>query len=55
MARSEQLVLIDVVTWERSIDRVRHQIRPVAIEVDADSLRGAVGLRRFVRSAERVP
>ncbi len=42
MARSEQLVLITVVTWERSIDRVKNQVRPFAIEVDADTLRGAV-------------
>ena len=42
MARSEQLVLVTVVTWERSIDRVKNQVRPFAIEVDADALRGAV-------------
>ena len=42
MTRSEQLVLITVVTWEHSIDRVKNQVRPFAIDVPADSLRGAV-------------
>jgi len=42
MARSEQLVLITVVTWERSIGRIKNQVRPFALEVDADVLRGAV-------------
>jgi hypothetical protein len=42
MARSEQLVLITVVTWERDVGRVKNQVGPFAIEVDPDSLRRAV-------------
>jgi len=42
MARSEQLVLITVVTWERSIGRIKNQVRPFALDVDADTLHGAV-------------
>ncbi|MET0523585.1 MAG: hypothetical protein ABWZ91_02215 [Nocardioides sp.] len=42
MARSEQLVLITVVTWERRIGRIKNQVRPFALEVDADTLGGAV-------------
>ena len=42
MARSEQLVLITVVTWERSIGRIKNQVRPFPIEVEAGHARGAV-------------
>jgi hypothetical protein len=42
MARSEQLVVITVAAWESSIDRNKHHTRGFAIEVDADSLQGAV-------------
>ena len=51
MARSEQLVLITVVTWERSIDRVKNQTGPFPIGVDADTLQGAV--RRMGEVARR--
>ena len=42
MARSEKLVVITVSAWERSINRVKHQSREFAIDVDAEALRGAV-------------
>ena len=43
MARSERLVVMTVSAWERSINRVKHQTREFPIDVDADTLRGAVG------------
>ena len=43
MARSEQLVLVTVVTWEQHIGRIKNQVRPFALDVDTDALRGAVG------------
>ena len=42
MQRSEALVGITVRAWERSINRVKHQVRPHAVEVDAEALRRAV-------------
>jgi hypothetical protein len=42
MARSEQLVVVIVSAWERSIDRVKHQTREFPIDIDADTLQGAV-------------
>ena len=42
MARSEQLVLVTVVTWEQHIGRIKNQVRPFALDVDAEALRGAV-------------
>ncbi len=51
MARSEQLVVFTVAAWERSIDRVKHQVRQFPIEVDAASLHGAV--RRMDEVARR--
>src|SRR5262249_2373234 len=43
MARSEQLVVVIVAAWERSIDRVKHQTRAYPIDIDAETLQGAVG------------
>ncbi len=51
MARSEQLVVITVSAWERSIDRIKHQTREYPIHVDADALEGAV--RRMDEVARR--
>jgi hypothetical protein len=51
MARSEQLVVITVAAWERTIDRVKHQAWPYATEVDDEELRGAV--RRMGGVADR--
>jgi hypothetical protein len=51
MARSEQLTAITVAAWERSIGRVKHQVRPFETDVDADALRGAV--ERMAELAER--
>jgi hypothetical protein len=42
MERSEQLVVTVVATWEQSINRVKHHIREVPIEVGPGELRGAV-------------
>lgn len=42
MARSEQLVVIIVSAWERSIDRIKHQTREFPIDLDPDALHGAV-------------
>jgi hypothetical protein len=42
MARSEQLVVITLSAWERSIDRVKHHSREFPIDIDAEALRGAV-------------
>jgi hypothetical protein len=51
MARSEQLTAITVTAWERSIGRVKHQVRPFEVDVDGDALRGAV--ERMGEFAER--
>lgn len=51
MARSEQLVVITVSAWERSIDRIKHQTRESPIDVEADTLHGAV--RRMDEVARR--
>ena len=51
MARSEQLVVITVSAWERSIDRIKHQTREFPIHVDPDALHGAV--RRMDEVARR--
>jgi hypothetical protein len=51
MARSEQLVVLTVSAWERSINRVQHQARVLSIDVDADTLQGAV--RRMDEVARR--
>ncbi len=42
MVRSEELVVLIVSAWERSIGRVKHQTRHVRAEVERDKLRGAV-------------
>jgi hypothetical protein len=42
MARSEQLVMITISTWEQSIGRPRHQVPWIPIDVDAESLCSAV-------------
>ncbi len=42
MGRSEQLVAITVTAWERSIGRVKHQVRPFAVPVDPATLAAAV-------------
>jgi hypothetical protein len=51
MARSEQLVVVIVSAWERSIDRIKHQTREFLIDIDADTLQGAV--RRMDEVARR--
>jgi hypothetical protein len=51
MERSEQLVVVTVAAWERSINRVRHQTRDIAVEVDPDALQAVV--RRASRVADR--
>jgi hypothetical protein len=43
MKRSEQLVVVTVSAWERSINRVKHQTREFRIDADPDTLKGAVG------------
>ena len=42
LARSEQLVVLTVATWERSIGRVRHQTPSAPVAVDPDELTSAV-------------
>lgn len=42
MVRSEQLVVLTVGAWERSIDRVQNQMRDLDLDVDSETLRGAV-------------
>ncbi len=42
MGRSEQLVVVTVAAWERSIHRVKHQTRVIHVDVEPDKLRGAV-------------
>jgi hypothetical protein len=51
MARSEQLVVMTVSAWERSIERVKHQTREFPMDIDADTLGGAV--RRMDEVARR--
>jgi hypothetical protein len=51
MVRSEQLVVITVFAWERSINRARHQTRGFANDVDAETLHGAI--RRMDEAARR--
>ncbi len=51
MARSEQLVVLTVFTWERSIGRVKQQTRPASLEVDPEDLAAAV--RRMAEVAEQ--
>ena len=42
MARSEDLVVLVVGAWERSIGRVKHQVRHVGIVVDDDEMARAI-------------
>jgi hypothetical protein len=51
MTRSEQLVQIVVPAWERSIDRIQHQPSRLPIDLDPDTLHGAV--RRMDEIARR--
>ena len=51
MARSEQLVVLTVATWERSIGRVKQHTRPAPLEVDPTELAAAV--RRMAEVAEQ--
>ena len=51
MACSEQLVVVIVSAWERSIDRIKHQTHEFPIDIDADKLQGAV--RRMDEVARR--
>ena len=51
MARSEQLVVITVSAWERSINRIKHQGREFPIVVDAETLQGAI--RRMDEASRR--
>jgi len=51
MARSEQLVVLTVATWERSIGRVRQRTLPAPLDVDPDELAAAV--RRMTDVADQ--
>ncbi len=51
MARSEQLVVLTVRTWERSIGRVKQHTLPAPLEVDPADLAAAV--RRMTEVAEQ--
>jgi hypothetical protein len=51
MVRSEELVVVTVAAWERSIGRVRHRTGAVLNEPDAATLQGAV--RRLDEVARR--
>ena len=42
MAHSEQLVVVTMAAWERTVGRSRHQGLPITVDVDADQLRMAV-------------
>ena len=42
MARSEQLVVMTVAAWERTVGLSKHQTSAITLEVDPDELRGAV-------------
>jgi hypothetical protein len=42
MVRAEQLVVVTVAAWERTVGRTRHQDLPVAVEVDPAELGSAV-------------
>jgi hypothetical protein len=42
LARSEQLVVLTVATWERSIGRVKQRTRPAPLDVDPEGLAAAV-------------
>lgn len=51
MTRSEQLVVITVSAWERTINRVKHQTREFPVDVEAETLQGAI--RRMDQFARR--